>query len=199
MPKLILPNENELNNVEGILALDEGRHLAYCASIVPKDQNIVEIGGLKGKATCFCGMGSFYGNRARVYSLDPWDLHYGEIGKTYHSEFQENVKQFELESIVTSIVGYSYEVVKNWNAPIGLLFIDGDHYYDSVRKDYELWAPFIAEGGWIAFHDINDIWPDVKRVIDEMIIPSDLWSHKMVLPTDYGFFMARRNHVPFHR
>ncbi|MEJ8545125.1 class I SAM-dependent methyltransferase [Brevibacillus borstelensis] len=198
MKKLILPNENELNNVEGILALDEGRYLAYCASVVPKEQKIVEIGSLKGKSTCFTAMGSMLGNGAHVYAMDPWELIYGEIGKTYHQEFWQNVGKFGLEPLITSIVGYSHEVVKEWSGEIGLLFIDGDHHYESVRRDYELWAPFIAQGGWIAFHDINGIWPDVKRVIDELIMPSDLWTNKVFLPTDYGFFMAQRNDVPFH-
>jgi predicted O-methyltransferase YrrM len=39
-------------------------------------------------------------------------------------------------------------------APLDLLFIDGDHTYDSVRRDYELYAPLVRENGLIAFHDI---------------------------------------------
>jgi predicted O-methyltransferase YrrM len=38
--------------------------------------------------------------------------------------------------------------------PLDLLFIDGDHAYESVRRDYELYAPFVRAGGIIAFHDI---------------------------------------------
>ena len=38
--------------------------------------------------------------------------------------------------------------------PLDLLFIDGDHTYDSVRRDYELYAPLVGEGGIVAFHDI---------------------------------------------
>lgn len=37
-----------------------------------------------------------------------------------------------------------------------LLFIDGDHTYEGVRRDYELYAPLVREGGVIAFHDILD-------------------------------------------
>jgi predicted O-methyltransferase YrrM len=40
--------------------------------------------------------------------------------------------------------------------PLDLVFIDGDHTYDSVRRDYELYAPLVREGGIIAFHDIVD-------------------------------------------
>jgi predicted O-methyltransferase YrrM len=34
------------------------------------------------------------------------------------------------------------------------LFIDGDHAYDGVKKDYEMYSKFVKVGGTIAFHDI---------------------------------------------
>ena len=34
------------------------------------------------------------------------------------------------------------------------LFIDGDHSYAGVRRDYELFSPLVRTGGLIAFHDI---------------------------------------------
>ncbi len=37
---------------------------------------------------------------------------------------------------------------------IDILFIDGDHTIEGVAKDYEAYAPFVKEGGIIAFHDI---------------------------------------------
>lgn len=35
---------------------------------------------------------------------------------------------------------------------IDLLFIDGDHSYASVKKDYDLYSPFVQD--MVAFHDI---------------------------------------------
>jgi predicted O-methyltransferase YrrM len=37
---------------------------------------------------------------------------------------------------------------------IDLLFIDGDHTYDGVRQDFEMYAPLVRPGGLIALHDI---------------------------------------------
>jgi predicted O-methyltransferase YrrM len=34
------------------------------------------------------------------------------------------------------------------------LFIDGDHTYEGVKRDFELYSPFVREGGLVAFHDI---------------------------------------------
>jgi predicted O-methyltransferase YrrM len=38
--------------------------------------------------------------------------------------------------------------------PLDLLFIDGDHSYEGVRRDWELYEPLVRPGGLIAFHDI---------------------------------------------
>ena len=37
---------------------------------------------------------------------------------------------------------------------IDLLFIDGDHTYEGVKKDYEMYSPLVGNNGIIAFHDI---------------------------------------------
>jgi predicted O-methyltransferase YrrM len=37
---------------------------------------------------------------------------------------------------------------------VDFLFIDGDHSYKGVRRDFELYSPLVAAGGLVAFHDI---------------------------------------------
>jgi predicted O-methyltransferase YrrM len=37
---------------------------------------------------------------------------------------------------------------------LDLLFIDGDHSYSGVKKDFEMYSPLVAADGLIAFHDI---------------------------------------------
>lgn len=37
---------------------------------------------------------------------------------------------------------------------VDFLFIDGDHSYDGVRKDFEMYSPLVRKGGIVAFHDI---------------------------------------------
>lgn len=38
--------------------------------------------------------------------------------------------------------------------PVDFLFIDGDHTYTGVKRDWEMYAPLVREGGCVAFHDI---------------------------------------------
>lgn len=57
---------------------------------------------------------------------------------------------------------------------IDFLFIDGDHGYDGVKKDFKNFGPFVRSGGMIAFHDIlpragcdnievHRLWHEVKQ------------------------------------
>lgn len=46
---------------------------------------------------------------------------------------------------------------------IDLLYIDGDHHYDAVMKDLELYGPLVADDGRIVLHDAGLIGhPDVE-------------------------------------
>jgi len=40
------------------------------------------------------------------------------------------------------------------NSSIDLLFIDGDHSYEGVKRDFQLYSPLVSRNGIIAFHDI---------------------------------------------
>jgi predicted O-methyltransferase YrrM len=40
--------------------------------------------------------------------------------------------------------------------PLDVLFIDGDHSYDGVRRDWELYAPLVRPGGLIGLHDVHE-------------------------------------------
>lgn len=39
---------------------------------------------------------------------------------------------------------------------LDFLFIDGDHTYEGVKSDFQMYSPLVKKGGLIAFHDINE-------------------------------------------
>ena len=56
---------------------------------------------------------------------------------------------------------------------LDFLFIDGDHSYEGVKKDFEMYTPLVRESGIIALHDIvphppetrcevNRFWTEIK-------------------------------------
>ena len=71
--------------------------------------------------------------------------------------FRRAIEEAGLEDHVIAIVGTSAEVARIWRTPLGMLFIDGGHSEPLVVADYEGWAPWVAPGGALAFHDI---YPD---------------------------------------
>jgi predicted O-methyltransferase YrrM len=68
------------------------------------------------------------------------------------------------------------EEVKKLIPPGGLdfLFIDGDHTFEGVKSDYDLYSPLVKPGGTIIFHDIcvhrveydchvDKLWNELKQ------------------------------------
>jgi hypothetical protein len=149
---------------------------------------VVEIGSSAGLSTICLGGGSKAGNKVKVYAIDPFNgggatpdptwydmsdegtpdrRYYVNQGVSFQP-FWENVKKFNLEEIIHPIVDYSELAVKRYPGdPIELLFIDGDHRYNYVKLDVELWTPFMISNGVIALHDCTYV--GVERVIKEII------------------------------
>lgn len=55
-------------------------------------------------------------------------------------------------------------------APIDFLFIDGDHTYEGIKRDWEMYSPLVRRGGLIAVHDIATNYEtiQVKKFWDEV-------------------------------
>lgn len=51
------------------------------------------------------------------------------------------------------IKDFSHNVSAIWATPIDFLFIDGDHHYDAVMRDFDQWTVFLRKGGTLAMHD----------------------------------------------
>lgn len=169
-----------------------------------KDGVIVEIGSANGRSTICLAKGSKAGYKAKVYSVDPHipDMYTSDpewlascnasvdgtpnekyyVGQgTGHLEFYDNIKKFGVDDIVVPIQDYSEMAYKKglgreWNVPIGLLFIDGDHRFNYVKKDFELWAKWVVRKGKVLMHDRQ--FPGVTRVINEMILNNSRY-HKI--------------------
>lgn len=51
---------------------------------------------------------------------------------------------------------------------IDFLFIDGDHTYDGVKQDFEMYSPLVRDGGIIGFHDVKKKVEVTKCKVDEL-------------------------------
>jgi cephalosporin hydroxylase len=52
------------------------------------------------------------------------------------------------------MVTKSSVAARDWATPLGLVFIDGGHSYETVITDYKCWQPHLLTGGLLVFHDI---------------------------------------------
>lgn len=114
-----------------------------------------------------------------LVSIDlPGGIHGGGYpaprGKLYR-EFAGNLPQcrvelLRLDSQAESTVSHLREILGG--RAIDFLFIDADHRYEGVRRDFELYSPLVRNGGLIAFHDIRpniqDADTQVYRLWDEL-------------------------------
>ncbi len=123
--------------------------------------DILEIGAYKGGSTIILAKG--LKENYKVYSID---MHIRKkafklkLGKRYEyvpkdtsKIFIKNLKRFKVTDKVIPIIKTSEEAAIGWNKPIDILWIDGNHEYDFVRKDFMLWEPYLKKNGIIAFHD----------------------------------------------
>ena len=164
------------DNIEGFISDVEGVFLYKAAKSCEGKGVIVEIGSLKGKSTIWLARGSKAGNNIKVYAIDPHkgsSEHMKKRGEicTYQ-EFKRNIAQANVDAIVIPIVNTSEDARRDWDGkPIELLWIDGAHEYEMVKLDFDLWFPYLIEGGIIAFHDTIG-WPGPRRVVKEKIYTS---------------------------
>jgi predicted O-methyltransferase YrrM len=119
--------------------------------------NVCEIGTFRG-GTLFLWC-QLAGEHAHITSID---LPGGSFGGGYNARslpfFQSFTKKGQtLECLRGS--SHDPEIRQNFKGIIGpklldFLFIDGDHTYEGIKKDYEHYAQYVRKGGVIAFHDI---------------------------------------------
>ena len=131
---------------------------------------IIEIG-------VFCGITSKILSEANpnipVYGIDPIIPDSMNVKATGNlDEIKKNTKNCKNYSLIKD---YSFNTIKNWNKPFDYLFIDGDHNYVAVKKDYEDWLPKLEKGGTVSFHDSTmnrsnwKYWPGPSKLTDEII------------------------------
>lgn len=155
---------------------------------------VVEIGSWLGKSTVYLAMGSKAGNRSKVYAIDPHrgGIEHERIAQNYSTfeKFLENIKKAGVEDIVIPLRKTSQEVAQNWSAPIKFLWIDGDHSYEGAKADFELYFPFVVEGGVIAFHDSTQGY--VQRVVQEVFRLKQIKKIGLVGSITFGYKDTKR-------
>lgn len=92
-----------------------------------------------------------------------------ETAAGHFGYFLENNGQF---NNVFLYVGKSEDILPTLKREFDFIFIDGDHSYEAVKKDFEMALDLCVVGGRIVFHDYEK--PCVKEAIDEICVERNL-------------------------
>jgi MMP 1-O-methyltransferase len=153
----------------GFMPAAEGLALYRTASDYAGVGPIAEIGTYCGKSTIYLAAAASEA-RQLVVTVDHhrgseeiqpgWEFHDPELVDPATGRmdslpfFRAALAAAGLEDRVVAVIGNSGDVARLWRTPLGMLFIDGGHSEDNVVADYEGWAPWLAVGGALAFHDV---------------------------------------------
>ena len=148
----------EVKDVSGWMGVTDCRVVfKYARDVVG---NIVEIGSYAGRSTRVLALSS---PQSKVYAIEPFVLNKSEEVKR---EFRRSIKGLNVQHIE----GRSEVVGKQWKEKIDLLFVDGDHGYNQVKKDIRAFVPHLKSGCYALFHDYttNGDGYGVKEAIDKV-------------------------------
>jgi len=115
----------------------------------------VEIGSARGRSGCHMGRALKENGRGHLYAIDP---HRMTSWNDFNSQdsydiFRKNLQTCGVADHVSIIRADSTDAAKQWQLPIDLLFIDGDHSYAGVKRDWAEFSPFVTPFGVVVFHD----------------------------------------------
>lgn len=154
--------------IDGWLSINEAIELYNIAESLPMNAPVVvEIGSWLGKSSLVLAKGIKNKRGAKLYCIDPFNadgddssaVTYAKIMSSLETSLTEkfihNMRKNHIFGVVEMLQGYSYDFVDSFSKKIDLLFIDGNHEYRAVLRDFLDWSSLVQPQGIIAFHDVT--------------------------------------------
>jgi hypothetical protein len=136
---------------------------------------LVELGAYTGYSyLAFAQAVKRLGTQTRCFAIDTWkgDEHAGFYGEDVFEKLRDYNDQRYSE--FSRLIRSSFDdAVKHFdNGSIDLLHVDGRHFYEDVKHDFETWKPKLSERAVVLFHDtqiyenefgVFQFWEEVKE------------------------------------
>jgi predicted O-methyltransferase YrrM len=90
----------------------------------------------------------------QLYCVDPWEIHHGRENPCWticKRELQRNGNA----SRVTFLQGLSHEMESVMPASFDFIFVDGDHAYEGLERDWGIVMRRLQPGGIVCLHDTS--------------------------------------------
>lgn len=141
-------------------------------------KRIVEVGSFLGRSTVAMARST----KGEVWAIDDFrGPRAGEAGEPVKlsltqdeilAAFQKNISSLSnvryIQADHADCAKFPAEWVRgNEQEKPDMVFIDGGHEYEAVKRDILIWKERLAQGGLLCGHDAN--WPGVRRALAELI------------------------------
>jgi len=154
--------------IGGWMSEDE---LLWLATQALSHQYIVEFGSFHGRSAR--AMADNMIPEGKLWAVDPWMGDYkfenGDvIPITTHvmPYFIHNLKEYVNDGRVIPVRDFSYRF--SLDHKVDMVFIDGDHRYETVKRDIEKALELLKPGGLICGHDFgHPQWHGVDKAVTE--------------------------------
>lgn len=89
---------------------------------------------------------------ARLYCVDPWEIHHGKENPCW-TICKRELRRHGLLSRVVFLQGLSHEMESIMPARFDFIFVDGDHSYEGMTRDWGIVLRRLQPGGLLCLHD----------------------------------------------
>ncbi len=137
------------------------------AAQCPQGTQALEIGSYLGASTCYL-VAALAQKNGHLFCVDTWQNE--TMPEGVQDTFELFVRNAQgIRRWITILRKRSDELgPSDIRIPLGLVFIDGDHSYEAVRRDFGLVSEWLDRAGLIAFHDCCS-FKGVSRVVGEAL------------------------------
>lgn len=168
------------NSIHGECSINKLASLtAVIMDIYYEPGNWVEIGCLYGKS--FTALNTLNSLRLSglAFAVDSWDpklatqnsnldivsnsqnfVDFNAIYSLFRINFQIDIINNKTVVLKNESKSAAKDYLKFTQDPISLLHIDGNHDYEEVKQDFDLWEKYLANNSWIIFDDYKWAYGD---------------------------------------
>jgi predicted O-methyltransferase YrrM len=112
-------------------------------------KRLVEIGVYFGASTSL--LRSVMAPDGEIVGVDPFFR--GRLGLPFQKWTAARQLANSTNGSARLIEAFSNDAAKSWSGSIDFLFIDADHTWKGIDRDWNDWSKFIEPGGVVALHD----------------------------------------------
>ena len=178
MPSVVQPKVDisQALTIGGWMSEDE---LLWLATQASSRKYIVEFGSLHGRSAR--AMADNMCQDGQLWAVDPWKGEYYNENGDAMSIVNTYAMPYFIKNLQDHVDAHRVHAVRQFSylfslpLKVDMVFIDGDHRYETVVKDIKKAFELLRPGGLICGHDYDHpTWPGVKQAVTELVGPVEV-------------------------